>query len=63
MVPDSEKNKKWREKNKAAITKWRATIDELRNLENLENWHYERFDIEVAIDTAKKKMRYGRKKS
>lgn len=48
MAPYSDKSKKWRENNKEVVNKWRVQVDELRNLANLENWSYERLEIEIA---------------
>ena len=58
MAPYSEKSKQWRRNNEASIVKWRKTVEELRNLANLENWTYERLDIEIAqrLDTDLRKI-------
>lgn len=58
MAPYSEKSKQWREKNKESIADWRKTIEDLRNLANLENWSYERLDMEIAqrLDTDLRKI-------
>ena len=48
MSPYSEKSKQWRAKNKEAISEWQQKIADLRNLGNLENWTYERLEIEIA---------------
>lgn len=44
----SKRTLEWREKNKAKIAEWRQAVQELRNLANLENWSYERLEIEIA---------------
>lgn len=48
MSPYSERSKQWREKNKEFIVEWQKKVDDLRNLGNLENWTYERLEIEIA---------------
>jgi len=47
-MPYSDKSKRWREENKASVDAWRKTIEDLRQLANLENWAYERLEIEIA---------------
>lgn len=58
MAPYSEKSKQWRAHNKESIEKWQETVADLRNLANLENWTYERLDIEIAqrLDTDLRKI-------
>lgn len=48
MAPYSDKSKRWREKNKENVKTWRELVGELRNLANLENWSYEKLEIEIA---------------
>jgi len=44
----SKRTIEWREKNRDAVTQWRNSIAELRKVANLENWAYERLEIEIA---------------
>ena len=44
----SKRTLEWREKNRDAVTQWRNAIEELRKAANLENWTYERLEIEIA---------------
>ena len=48
MSPYSERSKQWRQLNKSSIVEWQNKIADLRNLGNLENWTYERLEIEIA---------------
>lgn len=58
MTPYSDTSKRWREKNKESISEWQKTIADLRNLGNLENWSYERLEMEIAqrLDTELRKI-------
>jgi hypothetical protein len=44
----SKRTLEWREKNKEKIAEWRQRVQERRDLANLENWSYERLEIEIA---------------
>lgn len=48
MSPQSDQGRQWRAIHKKQVEEWRAQIDELRNLANLENWTPERLEIEIA---------------